>query len=585
MKPRHAFTARFDSFYPDRSSRSFQLTRLVRVLRAETAEAVPALLETVSRAAERGLHVAGYLMYEAAPAFGTELRVHEPDDSFLPLAAFGVFAGREELGPPLGDAHGWELGQWAPSIARERYHSAIGEIRERIAAGETYQVNYTLRLRAPFTGRVDSLYTELCRSQRAPHCSLLRLGGRAIVSASPELFFRWERGRLELRPMKGTRPRGRWREEDERLAAELVSSPKERAENLMIVDLLRNDAGRIGRFGSVRVHSLWELETYPTVHQLTSTIVASTAEHVTLDGVFRALFPCGSVTGAPKVSTMGVIRELEECPRRVYTGAIGYVSGGEARFSVAIRTLEIDEHRGTAELGVGSGITWDSAAEAEYAECLAKSAFVRRPPAFELLETMLAEDGSVFLLDDHMDRLLWSADRLGFAVPETEIRESLRAAASASLGGDPRRLRLRVTAGGGFSLEAHEIGAGPGLPLRVAISPDPVDSGDSLLYHKTTARQPYDRRRATRPECDDVLLVNELGELTEATLANLVVVLAGKHFTPPISAGLLPGTFRAKLLREGNLRERTLRPQELAEAQAVYLINSVRRWQPAIVVQ
>jgi para-aminobenzoate synthetase / 4-amino-4-deoxychorismate lyase len=578
------FDARFDSFAPDGSHRGVSFAGLVSVLRAETAEQVPAVLEAVARAGAEGFHCAGFVTYEAAAGFGREMVVRARGGTTLPLAAFGVFTAATPVHTPNAEGD-WRLGAWEPSTPRDAYDRAVREIRERIAAGETYQVNHTLRLRASFAGCVESLYAQLCRSQGAPHNALLRVDGHAMVSASPELFFRWDGSSLQLRPMKGTRPRGRWPAEDEALAGELLASSKERAENLMIVDLLRNDAGRVARFGSVRVRSLWDLETYPTVHHLTSSIVAETRPGVTLGETFRALFPCGSVTGAPKISTMGVIAELEPGPRHVYTGAIGYLSAGEACFSVAIRTLEIDETSGTAELGVGSGITWDSSPESEYAECLAKAAFVRRPPDFELLETLLAEAGSVFLLDEHLERLRWSAERLGFELNEQELRTRLEAVAAGTVGGEPLRLRLRLGATGSFAIEEHPLHARGGEPVRVAVAELPVDSREPLLYHKTTRREIYDTRRSLRPDCGDVILVNERGELTESTIANLVVRLDGCLVTPPVSAGLLPGTFRAKLLRDGTLRERTLRPPELATADEVYLINSVRRWQPVTLVR
>ncbi|HEX5726835.1 MAG TPA: anthranilate synthase component I family protein, partial [Longimicrobiaceae bacterium] len=302
---------RLDSFDPARGARSFRFGGPRRVLRADRLDEVVPLLVEVERAAADGLHAVGFVAYEAAPAFDPALAAHPPDPR-LPLAWFALYAEREESSPEWDDTSGdATLGAWETDTPFAGYRERVERIREWIAAGDTYQVNFTVRLRAPFAGSEAALYRRLCLAQRSACCAFLRFGGTAVLSASPELFFRWSGGELELRPMKGTRPRGRWPEEDERLAAELTASAKERAENLMIVDLLRSDAGRVATFGSVRVERLFEVERYETVHQLTSTIRARTPPETRLADVFRALFPCGSVTGAPKVHTSELITRVE----------------------------------------------------------------------------------------------------------------------------------------------------------------------------------------------------------------------------------------------------------------------------------
>ncbi|HYW10801.1 MAG TPA: aminodeoxychorismate synthase component I, partial [Longimicrobium sp.] len=458
-------------------------------------------------------------------------------------------------------------------------------IRTLIAAGDTYQANFTARLRAPFRGDPVALYERLCLGQRSGFCAFLDLGGgRTVVSASPELFFAWNADGLELRPMKGTRPRGRWVEEDRALAAELAASPKDRAENLMIVDLLRNDAGRVAAFGSVRVERLFDVERYETVHQMTSTIRAAPRPDAGLGDVFRALFPCGSVTGAPKVRTTEIIRELETGPRGVYCGAIGFVSPGEAVFSVGIRTLLLDSQAGTAELGVGSGVTWDSDAAAEYGETWSKAAFARRAPAdFDLLETMLFEpEDGWYLLEGHLARLAASADYFGYRYDERLMRASLTPALYA-FSREPLRVRVLLERDGMVDVQSMVLPPLDG-PVLVAISTEPVDSRDAMLYHKTSRRGEYERRLAARPDCDDVLLVNERGELTESTIANLVVRMDGALWTPPLDAGLLPGVLRADLLARGEIRERVIRPEDLDRAEEIWLINSVRKWRRAELV-
>ncbi|CAN5858241.1 aminodeoxychorismate synthase component I [soil metagenome] len=577
---------RFDALLPGSGGRSIRFYDARGVLRADTLAEVLPVLRAVEDALARGLHAAGFVSYEAAPALDPVLPVRDAEPGF-PLARFGIFAAREEVRSAPAAAGAWELGPWRASVEAAEYTEHVREIRERIAAGETYQVNHTLRLRADFRGDERAFYGHLCQTQAAEYCAYLPGDRYSVLSASPELFFRWADDELELRPMKGTRPRGRWPAEDHALAAELLASPKERAENLMIVDLLRNDAGRISEFGSVHVPRLFEVESYPTIHQLTSTIRARVRAGTTLTEVFRALFPCGSVTGAPKISTMGVIAELENAPRGIYTGAIGFASPGESVFSVAIRTLVLDRASGVVQMGVGSGITWDSQAPDEYEECFAKAAFVRADPVqFELLETLLLEGtGQVFLLDEHLARLAASADRWGFRCDVGAIRQRLLqdARTEHGTGAGACKLRLRLARDGAVRVESQRLPPESAAPVKVAICAEPVDSRDPMLYHKTTRREPYDRRRAAHPDRDDVLVVNERGELTESTLANLVVARNGELWTPPVDAGLLPGVFREVLLREGEIRERTLRPEDLWEADGVYLINSVRKWRTATV--
>ncbi|HEX6913018.1 MAG TPA: aminodeoxychorismate synthase component I [Longimicrobium sp.] len=578
--------------------RSFRFSGPRGVLRADRIHQVRGVLAAVEHAVAAGLHAAGFVAYEAAPAFDPAFTTHPPDPR-LPLAWFTLYAEREEVRPRFagafdggaedgtGTARGAaELGPWRMDLDEGEYLARVARIRELIAAGDTYQVNLTTRLTASFRGDPAALYERLCLGQRSGFCAFLDLGeGRSIVSASPELFFRLDGDGLELRPMKGTRPRGRWPEEDRALAAELAASPKDRAENLMIVDLLRNDAGRVAAFGGVRVERLYEVERYETVHQMTSTIRARPRDDAGLADVFAALFPCGSVTGAPKVRTMEIIRGLETGPRGVYCGAIGFASPGEAVFNVGIRTLLLDAGAGTAELGVGSGVTYDSDAAAEYRECWSKAAFARQPPAdFALLETMLWEPGAGwFLLEGHVQRLGASAAYFGFRFDAQRVRGAIAESLS-SMSMRRLRLRVRMDRRGCLEMDCDVLEPYPET-VRVAISAQPVDSADPMLYHKTTRRAPYARRAAARPDCDDVLLVNERGELTESTVANLVVRMDGALWTPPLDAGLLPGVLRADLLARGEIAERTLRGKDLERAEEIWLINSVRKWRRAVLVE
>lgn len=376
--------------------------------------------------------------------------------------------------------------------------------------------------------------------------------------------------------MKGTRPRGRWPEEDRRLAAELAASEKDRAENVMIVDLLRNDMGRIAETGSVAVASLFDVERYETVWQMTSTITART--HVAVPAILAALFPSGSVTGAPKVRTMEIIRGLEPFPRGVYCGTVGWWSPGRrAEFNVAIRTVTVDTETGSAHYHVGGGITWGSSAAGEYEECRVKAALLAvRPPRFDLLESLLF-DGQYFLLENHLDRLRDSAEYFGFDLDLDAVRRALLDKAAAFVGQPGRyKVRLRVGRSGAVKVDAEP--AAPARRMRIGFAREPVDENDPFLYHKTTHRALYEEAMASRPDCDDVLLWNRRGEITESTRANVVLEIDGKSLTPPVCSGLLAGTMRAHVIAEGQIHEAPLTKADVRRAESVRLINSVRKW-------
>ncbi len=568
---------RLDSLNSSRAMASYEFFGLRRVIEARTMDAVVPALAEVEMAAAEGYHAAGYVGYEAAPAFDGALATRRPPHG-LPLLWFGIFEGRAPVVrgalPPAGT---FEIGEWRQESDAVEHAARVERVREWIRAGDIYQVNLTHRARATFSGSDAALYRQLCMSQRSAYCALIRTQTFTILSASPELFFRADAQGVEMRPMKGTAPRGRWVAEDDEIAERLRSSPKERSENLMIVDLLRNDAGRFAEFGSVSVPSLFEVERYPTIHQLTSSVRARPRAGTSLVHLFRALFPCGSVTGAPKVRTTEIITELESSPRGVYSGAIGYVAREEAVFNVAIRTLVLDRRSGEIELGVGGGITHDSHAAAEYRECLDKMAFASaKIPDFGLLETFRFAGGRGYLrLHLHLRRMEASARYFGFAFDAEAIRDELNALALDGSGA-PARIRILLDRDGSFEIERQKLEEATSGRPRVCISAEPIDSKDPLAYHKTTARAGYARRRHAQPEYDDVLLLNENFELSESTTANLVVKSGGKYFTPPIDAGLLPGIYRGELLRRGLVGERTIRPADLRGAEAVYLVSSLR---------
>jgi para-aminobenzoate synthetase / 4-amino-4-deoxychorismate lyase len=577
--------ARFDDLTG--AEPSFRLIEPVGVLEATRPAEVADVIRAADAAAERGLWVAGFVAYEAAPGLDPALRVARPvpDDPLagLPLVWFGMFEGRQEtsLPEPVTEAPQAD-GAWTPSVDRLTYDEAIERIRGHIAAGDTYQVNHTLRLHATVQGDPRGLYRDLCFAQRGAYASLIDTGRHRVLSASPELFFRIDGRRITTKPMKGTAPRGRWPEEDERMREALMASPKDRAENAMIVDLLRNDLGRVAQRGTVAWSDVFEVERFETVWQLTSKIHADLRADADLAAVFAALFPCGSVTGAPKVSTMAIIADLEDAPRGVYCGTVGYVAPPNApepraRFNVAIRTVVQDASTGRAVYGVGGGITWGSRAGAEYDETVAKArVLTARRPAFRLLETLRHDPEEGYRrLPEHLARLRDSASYHGFAYDEGTVLASLEREA-ARFPHKPARVRLLLDRRGRVDTGAAPLAASR-EPVRLAVDSDhPVDPADPFLFHKTTLRGRYDDAAARFPDADDVLLVNTRGEVTETTIANVAVRLDGRWRTPPLDAGVLPGCERAALVADGTLAEGTLTLEDLVRADGIAVLNSVR---------
>lgn len=561
------FRARVD--FPSLGPLDFD--RPERILTARAPSEVRPILEEVERQARAGRWAVGFVAYEAAPAFDAACRTREATPG--PLASFGIFsapAGRRE---PSGPA---ALGPMRPEIGPERHRRGVEAVRDALARGAAYQVNLTFRLRGRFEGDPFGLYERLRRAQGRCHGACIVAGDRAVVSASPELFFE-RRGRLvRARPMKGTRPRGRFAEEDAARAEELAASEKDRAENVMIVDLVRNDLGRVAAPGEVRVGELHAVERYPTVLQAVSTVEARVGPETPLVALLGALFPSGSVTGAPKVSAMGLIADLEASPRGVYCGAVGVVApGGDATFNVPIRTVEIDLVTGDAACGVGGGITWGSEAGAEWDEAMVKAAFLRAEgEEVGLVETLRCEDGTYPLLARHLARLAGSAGHLGLEVDVDRARAALMREAAAP-GGRVRRVRL-VARSGEVEVSSAPAPATAAGPLEVALAKRPVSRWDARLFHKTTRREPYDVARAEVGDAFDVLLWNEEGELTEFTIGNLVAELDGERWTPPRESGLLAGVMRAELLERGELRERVLRVEDLRRATRLWLVNAVR---------
>ncbi|MTJ51717.1 aminodeoxychorismate synthase component I, partial [Anabaena sp. UHCC 0253] len=474
---------------------------------------------------------------------------------------------------------------WKPSVSEIEYHQAISEIKKYIALGETYQVNYTFRLNTAFSGDSWQLFLKLVQAQKADYGAYVDIDNFAICSASPELFFRLDGNQLTSLPMKGTAARGLTLVTDHDIANKLHFSEKNRAENVMIVDMIRNDMGKVANISTVKVPSLFNVEKYPTVWQMTSTVTATTT--ASISEIMGALFPCASITGAPKTKTMEIIHDLENTPRRIYTGCIGFISPQrQAQFNVAIRTVLIDKENSQAEYGVGGGIVWDSVSNDEYQECQIKAQVLTlNQPDCSLLETILWQpDDGYFILDYHLQRLQNSAIYFDFNLELNKLKIQLDKLTESFLN-QPYKIRLLLDSDGEITYQTTPLSPVNNQTfVKLGICCTPVDSNNVFLYHKTTNRQVYEIAKAAFPDCDDVLLWNERGEITETCIGNIVVDLNGELLTPPVICGLLAGTFRADLLAQGKIKEEIITIEMLKYSDRIYIINSVQKWREAVLI-
>lgn len=552
------------------------------VMSCRRPQEVPALLQQVDTWWRQGHWAVGLLTYEAAAGFDPALVTHPPGP--MPVAWWArCRSPKVHLGsPPLaaGSAPLPPL-DWQAGLHRNAYRQALATIRDHIAAGDTYQVNYTFPLGADFDGRSEDLFLSLHRAQpAAAHSAYLDLGRFVVCSVSPELFFSQTGQRILTRPMKGTAARGRFPREDARQAASLLASAKDRAENVMIVDMMRNDLGKVAHPGSVRVEDLFSVETHPTVHQMTSTIAADSA--ASLPELMAALFPCASITGAPKVRTMAIVRQLETTPRGIYTGSLGFLSPAgpgrprRASFNVAIRTALVDRHHRRVHFGTGGGIVWDSDPESEYEECRTKTRILRSPPPFSLIETLRWRPTSGYRrFEQHFRRLLASARHFGFTFDPQALRQRL-CLPPGGQGGLHLRVRWSLHRDGRCEVESFPFAVEPRRRWTLRLDDRPVDASNPFLFHKTTHRRVYDEARQRHPGVDEVVLWNERRELTEGLRTNLVLRLGKRWWTPRQESGLLAGVMRQCLIGRGRLQEATLPVEALTEADDIYLINSLR---------
>ncbi|MDX8044699.1 aminodeoxychorismate synthase component I [Gracilibacillus sp. S3-1-1] len=550
-----------------------QFSNPINVWQAEQLDEIAPIFNEIEAYLDEGYYIAGFVSYEAAPAFDASYMVHSNQQ--LPLVWFAAF--NEPSNHPINHiTKDYELGKWQYTTDYKNYQRNITNIKDAIAAGNTYQVNYTTRLKAPFVGDPYSFYQQLAKNQRASYSAYLDIGDTQILSASPELFFHVKDGNIVTKPMKGTIKRGRTYQEDIKLQQQLRQSEKDQAENVMIVDLLRNDIGRIAKPGTVNVTSLFDVETYPTVHQMTSSITAQLETSKVFDW-FQALFPCGSITGAPKVETMKYIAQLEDTPREVYCGAIGWISPQrEAIFNVPIRTAFIQD--GVATYGAGGGITWDSISQNEYDELNQKAEILRQNRQnVSLIESLKLEDGQYPLLPYHMKRLKESTYYFGYPFNKVEVEEKLQELATTYKKGI-YKIRLLYHSSGDFDCEHQLVPLLKG-PIQSAVATTPIDCSTIYLYHKTTNRQVYEwHDQQSSEHVFTTLLWNKEGFITEFTLGNIVIEKNGYYYTPPVTDGLLAGTFRGHLVENKTIIEKQLRLSELKDADQIWFINSVRGW-------
>lgn len=557
----------------------------IRTLVAHTAAQLQTVLDAVEDAQANGLHAAGYLAYEAG--FALEPKLAERLDRRelpTPLAWFGLFHDYQEIDAKtvsslLPDPAGAWLGLLRPKVARGDYDAAFDAVERYIIDGDIYQANLTFRAEANYAGNPLALYAALRGRSSAGYGGIVWTGEQWFLSFSPELFFALKDGRVTTKPMKGTALRLADPIADAAIAKELREDPKQRAENLMIVDLLRNDLSRVAQPGSVAVPELFAIESYPTVHQMTSTVTAQLDDRLGAVDLIRAIFPCGSITGAPKIRAIEIIDAIESEPRGIYCGTIGRIdASGDAAFNVAIRTFHLNADTKRVSVGLGSGVVADSDGASEWAECLAKGRFaVVARPDFDLIETMRFEPASgIARLELHLDRMKDSARTLDFAFDRHEARNRLHAATFHLA--EQAKIRLLASRGGALAIEVRPLPSEVREPWTVSVIPLPVDTLDFRLSHKTSDRAFYDDAR-NAASGDEVLFVNTDGYLTEGSITAIFVERDGKLMTPTLSNGLLPSVLRRELIESGRAVETDLRPDDLVEG--FLLGNSVRGLFPA----
>jgi len=581
LKPPYIFLETLTKTQEDRSS--FIFSNFKDIITFKPKDNLDLFFKRLEDYSKKGYWLAGYFSYEFGYFLEGAYRLLR-GKSRTPLAWIGVckkpkeISSKEEAGRKRScfslDKSSYEIKNIRPNISQREYAEKIKKIRYYLEQGLTYQVNFTFKEKFDFRGDVVNLYSDLRKSQPTSYSALINTNTDKILSLSPELFFRIDKNKIIARPMKGTIKRGETEKEDSQSKTDLKKSKKVRAENLMIVDLLRNDLGRISKL--VRAPKLFNIEKHPTLYQMTSTIEGRLKKNLRLKEVFSSLFPCGSVTGAPKIKTMQIIKKLEKEPRGIYTGAIGYISPkGKSCFNVAIRTVRIKKNKG--ELGIGGGIVYDSNAKAEYEEALLKAKFFKDGlEKIGLIESILWDKNEgYFLLGLHLKRVKKSAEHFSFCYKEKAIKRRLKEI----IRNEKKNLKVRLVLDSeGKITVKKELIKKIKTPIKIRISDKRINSKDKFLYHKTTKRAFYDqeRKKGLIKGCFETIFLNERNQLTEGTIFNIFVLKNKRLYTPPVKSGLLPGVLRERLIREGKAKEKILYLKDLRGADEIYVGNSVR---------
>ena len=542
----------------------------IKELKTRDLSEVANLLAQVESYQEQGYYVVGYVSYEAAPAFEEKLAVHKVPLLGEYLLYFTVHDRVETSPIPLTYDDIDLPSNWQEVTSEADYEKAIAQIHHHLRQGDTYQVNYTVQLKQDLSANPFAIYNRMVVEQEAGYNAYIEHDEMAVISMSPELFFEQNDRELTTRPMKGTTQRGVTDDEDLKEAAWLEQDPKNRSENMMIVDLLRNDMNRISEVGSEHVERLCQVEQYSTVWQMTSTIKSQLREDVDLVAVFRSLFPCGSITGAPKIATMEIIKNLEPQPRGVYCGTIGILlPNGRRIFNVAIRTIQL--HQGKAIYGVGGGITWDSTWESEYREVHQKAAVLYRKQArFQLITTGKISQNSLLFEDQHLERLTKASRYFAYPFDPKKLRQKIEEECQACDVNQDYRLRISLSKSGEMKLSRQILAPLSPSFCKAKLCLQEADLNQSFTYFKTTHRPHLSLGEQEK------IYHNKSGELLETSIGNLVLKIAGKLYTPPINLGILPGIYRQYLLESGQVEEKVLTVEDLKQAEVIYACNAVR---------
>lgn len=552
-------------------------TQPVQVISTYDFDEVATCLKEIDEKVAKGYYAAGYCSYEMTYA----LQDAAPDTqqhSKMPLLWFGIF--NKPASPPAAKMKNktYSVGKWQPKITKSAYEDAFSNIMEAIKQKETSQINYTIPFEASFSGDSYRFYKHLRNAQQSNYCAYLNMGGpHTILSASPELFFQVQQKKITVRPMKGTAKRGKSSKEDQQQKQALQQSTKNKLENQLITKVMKKELEKVASKSSIQVVDRYRIEQYPTVYQLTTGIQGTLKNKTRFSDILTALFPCGSIAGDPKQASISIIRQEEKYPREVYCGAIGYITPNqEAIFNVPIRTVWLNSQTNKANYGAGGAITENSNSQEEYEEVLTKTNILHWDyPAFKLLETIRLEEGKIFLLEKHLERLQASADYFSIPVDVAAIRKALIQTGNRYPKG-VWRLRLTIDSGMKPNISIHQL-TETNLH-KVELAKQPIDMDNMFHYHKTTYRELYRPYKTDNPAHLDTLLWNKRNELTEFTIGNVVVELKGKLFTPPVSSGLLPGTYREQLLEDNIIQKRNIFKEDLASCERIWLINSLRQW-------